>query len=180
MVYVFLANGFEEIEALTVVDLMRRAVIDINTVSVNGDSVVKGSHGISVKTDIVYDQADFDVCEMMVLPGGMPGTTNLCAHKALNEKLVEFHDTGKKVAAICAAPMVFGKAGLLHGHEATIYSGMEAELTGAVVKDEKVVVSGNVITSKGPGTAMDFALTLIEILKGKEAADKVAKGLLYK
>lgn len=180
MVYVFLANGFEEIEALTAVDLMRRASIDVETVSIMDSKVVTGSHRISVQADRLYDEADFDACEMMVLPGGMPGTTNLCAHKALNEKLIEFHSAGKNIAAICAAPMVFGRAGILQGHEATIYSGMEDELTGAVVKNDRVVVSGNVITSKGPGTAMDFALMLIEILKGKEAADKVAKGLLYK
>lgn len=180
MVYVFLANGFEEIEALTAVDLMRRASIDVETVSIMDSKVVTGSHGISVQADRLYDDADFDACEMMVLPGGMPGTTNLCEHKALNEKLIEFHSAGKNVAAICAAPMVFGRAGLLQGHEATIYSGMEDELTGAVVKDERVVVSENVITSKGPGTAMDFALKLIELLKDKDAAEKVAKGLLYK
>lgn len=180
MVYVFLGEGFEEIEALTVVDLMRRASIDVETVSVMNSSVVTGSHEISVHADRLYNEADFNSCEMIVLPGGMPGTTNLCAHKELNKKIKEFHSAGKYIAAICAAPMVFGKAGILHGHEATIYSGMEDELTGAVVRNQKVVVSKNVITSKGPGTAMDFALKLIELIKGFDASEKVAKGLLYK
>ncbi len=179
MVYLFLANGFEEIEALTVVDLLRRAELQVKAVSVMEDRLVYGAHGIGVEADIFFEQGDYERCAMMVLPGGMPGTTNLCNHRMLNEELKKFYQAGKPVAAICAAPMVLAKAGILAGHRATIYSGMEEELLGAEHGAENVVVSGNVITSKGPGTAMDFALAIIEYLKGREAASAVASGLLY-
>lgn len=180
MVYVFLANGFEEIEALTAVDLLRRADIQVKTVSVMEDKLVYGSHGIGVEADILFKEGLYDKCAMLILPGGMPGTTNLCNHRELNEELKHFYEAGKPIAAICAAPMVLGRAGLLAGHEATIYEGMEAELEGAVKRDEKVVVSRNIITSKGPGTAMDFALSLIAYLKGAESAKAIAAELLYK
>lgn len=180
MVYVFLANGFEEIEALTAVDLLRRANIQVKTVSIMEDKLVYGSHGIGVEADILFKEGLYDKCAMLVLPGGMPGTTNLCNHRELNEELKHFYEAGKPIAAICAAPMVLGRGGLLAGHEATIYEGMEEELVGAVGRDEKVVVSGNIITSKGPSTAMDFSLSLIEYLKGTECAEAVAAELLYK
>lgn len=180
MVYIFLANGFEEIEALTVADLLRRAEIQIKTVSIMEDKLVYGAHGIGVEADILFKEGLYDKCAMLILPGGMPGTTNLCNHRELNEELKEFAAAGKPVAAICAAPMVLAKAGLLQGHEATIYEGMEEELTGAVHRSDKVVVSGNVITSKGPGTAMDFALAIIAYLKGAEKAKEIAAELLYK
>ncbi len=180
MVYVFLANGFEEVEALTAVDLMRRADIQVKTVSIMEDKLVYGAHGIGVEADILFRQGLYDKCAMLILPGGMPGTTNLCNHKGLNEELQHFYDAGKPIAAICAAPMVLGRAGLLVGHEATIYEGMESELTGAVVRNDRVVISKNIITSKGPGTAMDFALALISYLKGAESAKAVSAELLYK
>ncbi len=179
MVYVFLANGFEEIEALTVVDLLRRAELQVKTVSIMEERLVYGAHGIGVEADILFDQGDYERCAMLVLPGGMPGTVNLCNHRSLNEELRRFYTAGKPVAAICAAPMVLAKAGILAKHRATIYTGMEDELLGAEHGEGNVVVSGNVITSKGPGTAMDFALSVIEYLKGKEAAAAVSKELLY-
>lgn len=180
MVYVFLANDFEEIEALTAVDLLRRAEIQVKTVSIMEEKLVYGAHGIGVEADILFREGLYDKCAMLILPGGMPGTTNLCNHKDLNEELKEFAAAGKPIAAICAAPMVLGRAGLLAGHTATIYEGMEEELTGAVHSSEKVVVSGNIITSKGPGTAMDFALGIIAYLKGAEKAREIAAELLYK
>lgn len=179
MVYVFLANGFEEIEALTCVDLLRRADIQVKTVSIMEDKLVYGSKGIGVEADILFKEGDYERCGMLILPGGMPGTTNLCNHRELNEELKSFYAAGKPVAAICAAPMVLGRAGLLGGHRATIYTGMEEELTGAVPTGEKVVVSENVITSKGPGTAMDFALAIIEYLSGGQKAREIAQELLY-
>lgn len=179
MIYLFLANGFEEIEALTVVDLLRRADLQIKTVSIMEDRLVYGAHGIGVEADILFDQGDYDRGAMLVLPGGMPGTTNLCNHRALNEELKKFYQAGKPVAAICAAPMVLAKAGILKDHKATIYTGMEAELLEAEHGEGNVVVSGNVITSKGPGTAMDFALAIIEYLKGRDAAAAIAGELLY-
>ena len=178
MVYVFLANGFEDIEAVTCVDLLRRAGIQVKTVSIMEDKLVYGAHGIGVEADILFKHGDYERCGMLILPGGMPGTTNLCNHKELNEELKAFAQTGKPVAAICAAPMVLGRAGLLQGHKATIFDGMEEELEGAFYQNEKVVISGNMITSKGPGTAMDFALSLIQVLKGEDMAQKVKAGLM--
>lgn len=180
MVYVFLAHGFEEIEALTVVDLMRRADIQVKTVSIMEEKIVYGVHGIGVETDILFKEALFDKCGMLVFPGGMPGTTNLCNHKDLIEEVKAFAQTGKPVAAICAAPMVLAKAGLFDGHEATIYPGMEGHLTGAVPAAGNVVKSGNLITSKGPGTAMDFALALISELKGEAAMQEIKDELIYR
>lgn len=178
MVYVFLAGGFEEIEAMTTVDLLRRAEIQVKTVSIMEEKLVYGAHGIGVEADILFKEGLYDRCAMLILPGGMPGTTNLCNHKELNEELKAFAAAGKPVAAICAAPMVLGRAGLLRGEKATIYPGMEEELIGAEVSKEPVVVSGNFITSRGPATAMEFALTLVERLKDKETADRLRADLL--
>lgn len=180
MVYVFLATGFEELEALTVVDLLRRADIQVKTVSIMEDKLVYGSKGVGIEADILFKEGSFDTCSMLILPGGMPGTTNLCNHKELCEELRIFNENGKAIAAICAAPMVLGRAGILQGHKATIYDGMEEELTGAQYVDDDVVVSGNVITSKGPGTAMNFALSIIEYIKGGKMAEEIAGELLYK
>ena len=179
MVYVHLAEGFEEIEALTIVDLLRRAGIDAETVSVTGQLVVAGAHGVKAVADILFEDAVYGDCEMIVLPGGMPGSTNLDAHEGLREKIYSFNNQGKWLAAICAAPMVFGHAGILKGRKATCYPGMEANLEGAECVEDSVVVDKKVITSRGPATAMPFALRLIEELKGKEAADEIARGLLY-
>ena len=125
MVYVFLAGGFEEIEALTVFDLLRRADIQVKAVSVMEDKMVYGAHGVGVEADILFKEGLYDKCAMLILPGGMPGTENLCNHRALNEELKEFYASGKPLAAICAAPMVLARAGILKGHRATIYDGME-------------------------------------------------------
>ena len=178
MVYVFFAHGFEEIEGITVVDLLRRADIQVKTVSIMEDKLVYGAHGIGVETDILFKEADFRHCAMVVFPGGMPGTTNLCNHRDLIEEVKAFYDSGKLLAAICAAPMVLAKAGLFDGHEATIYPGMETELAGAVPSSETVVKSGQLITSKGPGTAMEFALALVE-LEGREIAQTLKEELIY-
>ena len=179
MVYVHLAEGFEEIEALTVVDLLRRAGIEVETVSVTGHLAVFGAHGIEVVADILFEDAVYSTCDMIVLPGGMPGATNLDAHEGLREKIYSFHNQGKKLAAICAAPLVLGHAGVLKGKKATCYPSFEKELEGAEVLEDRVVSDQGVITSRGPATAMAFALALVEDLKNKEAADEIASGLLY-
>jgi len=180
MVYVHLADGFEEVEALTVVDLLRRAGIDTETVSVTGRLPVTGSHGIKVVADILFEDAVYTGCEFIVLPGGMPGAANLAAHEGLHEKILSFHNRGKGLAAICAAPMVFGQAGILKGRKATCYPGFEKELEGAETVTDAVVSDRGVITSRGPATAMPFALAIIEEVRGKETADEIAGGLLYK
>ena len=179
MVYDHLADGFEEVEALTIVDVLRRAGVDVETVSMMEDSIVTGAHGINVEADIIYEETDYTACEMIVLPGGGLGAENLEAHQGLAKHIKCFADNGKLLAAICAAPMVFGTHGVIKGKKATIYPSMEDKLTGAEATGENVTVDGNVITGKGPATAMEFALTLAEILKGKETADEVAEGLLY-
>ena len=179
MIYVHLADGFEEIEAFTIVDLLRRAEIETETVSIMGKLSVTGAHGIKVAADLLFEDAIYDSCEMIVLPGGMPGATNLDEHDGLREKIYSFNNQGKWLAAICAAPLVFGHAGILKGKKATCYPSFEKELEGAEVVEDAVVSDQKVITSRGPATAMAFALKIIEELKGKEKAKEVAEGLLY-
>lgn len=178
MIYVHLAQGFEEIEAVTVVDILRRGGLDVKTVSVTGAREVAGSHGIPLTADLLFEDADYGACEMMVLPGGLPGTTNLQKHKALMKTLTEFSASGRPIAAICAAPMIFGAMGLVRGKRATIYPGMEDELQGALVQNDRVVEDGGVVTSQGPATAMEFALALLARMAGQKTADRVKGGLL--
>ena len=178
-VYIFLANGFEEIEGLTVVDLLRRANIDITMVSITGELFVTGSHMIMTKADVLFENADFSHADMLVLPGGMPGTKYLAEHAGLDQLLKKFHSKGKKLSAICAAPSVLGSKGLLKGKKATCYPGYEDVLLGASIKNDAVVADGNIITSKGLGTAMDFSLALIKDLAREAEAAKIAKGIQY-
>lgn len=180
MVYVHLAEGFEEIEALTVVDILRRAQIDVQTVAVGGQKLVEGAHGITVQADILQEEADYSAAEMLVLPGGMPGTTNLMNNEALGREIQNYVQIGRWVAAICAAPMVLGHLGVLEGRQAMIYPGMEAHLIGAVpVHEQKVVRDGRIITSKAPGTAMDFALELVDAMKGRTTAEEIRGDLVF-
>jgi 4-methyl-5(b-hydroxyethyl)-thiazole monophosphate biosynthesis len=165
MVYVHLADGFEEIEALAVVDVLRRAEIDAKTVSVTGSRTVRGAHDIAVNADLLFAEADYEKCEMIVLPGGMPGTLNLGKHEGLAKQLKAFAENGKWLAAICAAPGVLGKMSLLKGKRVTSYPGVEDQLTGAVYSEERVVQDGRIVTSRGPGTAIEFALELVKLLK---------------
>lgn len=178
MVYVHLAEGFEEIEALACVDIMRRVGIETVTVSITGQKLVKSVRGIAITADILYEEADYKSCDMIVLPGGMPGAKNLGEHKGLVGKIKEFAQNNKWIAAICAAPMILGHEGLLKGKKATIFPGMEAHLAEAEVVSDRVVIDGNLITSKGPGTAMEFAIALVGILKGQEAAERLKKDLV--
>lgn len=178
-VYIFLADGFEEIEGLTVVDLLRRAKIDITMVSVSGNKVVTGSHEIPVIADTTFEEVNFDDADLLVLPGGMPGTMNLLEHEGLDKLLKEFHGKGKPLAAICAAPRVLGSKGLLIGKKVTCYPGNEDALIGARVLGTAVVEDGNITTSKGMGTAIDFSLSIIKSIKGKEEADRIAQAIQY-
>lgn len=179
-VFIFLADGFEEIEGLTVVDLLRRANIDITMVSITGKKQVTGAHGIELITDILFEDGDYSSGDLLVLPGGMPGTLHLMEHEGLGQLIMEYNDQGKGLAAICAAPRVLGSKGLLSGKKATCYPGNEGYLVGATVVDEDVVEAGNIVTSKGMGTAIDFSLTLIRILLNKEAADNIAASIQYR
>lgn len=178
MVYVHLANGFEEIEALSCIDLMRRVGIEVKTVSITNQINVKSVRNVVVEADLLFEQADYSACEMIVLPGGMPGAKNLGEHNALVNHIVEFSKEKKWIAAICASPMILGTNGLLQGIKATIYPEMEKYLLGAEISTKRVVVDKNFITSKGPGTAMEFAIAIIEVLKGKDTAENLKKELV--
>jgi len=180
MIYLHLAKGFEEIEAVTVVDVLRRGGVAVQMVSMEPTLEVAGSHHIIVKADMMFHDADYDTCEMMILPGGMPGTNNLMNHRELMETLARFASEGKPIAAICAAPMIFGRTGLAAGRKATIFPGMENELKGATLSTDNVVIDGNMITSKGPATAMAFGLALVGYLKGPLIQDKLKGDLLLK
>ena len=149
--YIFLADGFEEIEGLTVVDILRRAGVEIQMVSIMGRKELTGSHGIPVVADAVFEEVDFSDGTLFVLPGGMPGTKRLAAHGGLAAFLKEKNAEGKRLAAICAAPSVLGGLGLLEGRRAACYPGFEEALTGAEVSFDPVVVCGNVTTSRGDG-----------------------------
>ena len=178
-VNIFFATGYEEVEALTVVDLLRRAGIETDMISVTGDLNVTSSHNVTVKMDRLFEQAD-ENADMLVLPGGMPGTTNLAQHKGLADMINRYNEAGKYIAAICAAPTVYGKMGLLEGKNATCFPGMERDLRGANKLTDKVVIDGNVITSRGLGTAIDFGLALVALLKGIGTAEELASKIVYK
>jgi len=178
-VYVFLADGFEEIEGLTVVDLLRRAGIEVQTVSIMESPLSHGSHGIEVKADLLFDEIGTEAVQLLVLPGGMPGTTHLAAHEGLARLLREQDAAGRRIAAICAAPTVLGQLGLLKGKTAVCYPGLEEQLTGASVTTNQVEICQNVTTSRGMGTAIPFGLSLVAQLRGEETADKLAKSIVF-
>ena len=178
-VCVFFATGFEEIEALTVVDILRRAGIDVDMVSITGEKKVTGSHGITVEMDKLFAEVDFEQADMIVLPGGMPGTTNLEAFSPLMEQVEAFYEKEKFIAAICAAPSIFGHRGMLKGKVACANPGFESHLEGADVKSEPAVVAGHIITSRGMGTAIPFGLAILEQLKGKEAVLQMKEKIVY-
>lgn len=180
MVYVLLAEGFEEVEALTPVDLLRRSKVDTKLVGVTGMSV-KGSHGITVQTDISMDDiTDWNAVDMIVLPGGMPGTTNLYADARVTNAVQKCYNDGKYVAAICAAPsVILGGMGLLQGKKATCYPGMEDGMKGAEAQPRNCVTDGKIITSCGVGGALDFACALVAALCGKEQAKKIAASVVH-
>lgn len=179
LVYVFFADGFEEVEALTTVDLLRRAGEDVRMVSIMGRKSVTGSHQISVECDMIFEEIA-KTADLLVLPGGLPGTNHLREHRELSELLTEQYQDGRFVAAICAAPSVFAGLGFLKDRKATSYPGcVDASLCGSYVEDA-VAVDDNVVTSRGVGTAIPFALTLIALLEGQEEADKIAASIVYR
>lgn len=177
-VALFLANGFEEIEALATVDILRRALIQVETVSISDEVNVTGAHGVTVVADNIFSETDFSDIDVLVLPGGMPGAKHLNEHNELKTLIGKFNDAGKLIAAICAAPIVLGGLGMLQNKRATCYPGFESELTGAQITGEKVEVDDNIITGRGPGLTFDFALNLVEQIVGKEIRKEVEAGLL--
>ena len=182
-VYEFLANGFEEVEGLGPVDILRRGGVDIKTVSVTGTPWVETSHGIILKADLTIEEADLSDADMLLLPGGLPGATNLRDHEGVRKALVAQAAKGGRIGAICAAPLVLGSLGLLEGKKATCYPGFEEYLEGATVltsdRSVRVVTDGNVTTSRGMGTSIELGLELSSILLGKEIADKLALAIQH-
>ena len=177
-IFVFLADGFEEIEALTPVDILRRAGLSVKTVSVMDEQVVAGAHGVPVLADVMFDEINAEDAEMILLPGGLPGATNLDAHQGLSLMILDFAKEEKPLAAICAAPLVFGNRGLLEGKKATCYPGFETYLKGAQYTAALVEKDGNFITGKGPGAAMEFAFAIVEKYCGMDKVNELKQGMM--
>ncbi len=169
MIYMFLANGMEEIEALCPLDLMRRAGLAVTTVGI-GSTEITGAHGITVKADMLDQNFCDPAPDMIFLPGGMPGTLHLAASEVVKQAILTAHKTGAYLAAICAAPSILGDMGLLAGKEAVCYPGFEDRLVGATVSDKHVVLDGKILTAAGMGAALDMGLTIVEIFCGAKAA----------
>lgn len=174
-----MANGCEEIEALTVVDLLRRAEIPVDMVSIEADRRVTGSHVITFEADIIADVAHWDAYAGIILPGGMPGTLNLKKNRYVRQAVQAYDREKKLVAAICAAPTVLADCGVLHGRAATCYPGLEAQLTGANFRTDPVVLDGHILTSRGLGTAIPFALAIVAYCKSRKDADELARKIVY-
>jgi 4-methyl-5(b-hydroxyethyl)-thiazole monophosphate biosynthesis len=177
-VYIHFADGFEEIEALAPVDILRRAGCEVVMVSIMKRKEVISSRGVKIIADALFEDINYSDANMLVLPGGMPGSKNLDEHEGLKTKILEANKSGKWLAAICSAPMVFGHLGLLKGKKATCYPGDEAELIGASCTGKSVEKDGNIITSKGAGVSVQCGLTLVEVLVGKEKANEVKKKMM--
>lgn len=178
-VYEFLADGFEEVEALAPLDILRRGGMDVVTVSINEGNLVEGAHGVTVVADSTIEEIDTADADLLILPGGMPGAKNLLECKAVCDALLRQHAAGKLIGAICAAPMVLGQNGILEGKKATCYPGFESNLNGATYTAELVTVDGNVITGRGPGAAMEFGYTLLSRFVAAETVEALKQGMIY-
>ena len=177
--YEFLANGFEDIEALAPVDILRRGGVEVKTVSISNSLMVKSANGITVKADLLFDEVDdFFDADILMLPGGMPGAANLNLHEGLRKLLVEQNEKGERLGAICAAPMVLGSVGVLRGKHATCYPGFEKRLTGAEYTGELCTIDGNITTGKGPAAAFIYGFAILEQLTSAAIAKDVKDGML--
>ena len=176
-IYVFFADGFEEMEAFASVDILRRAGLNVEMVSVTPDEIVKGAHGVPVLCDKNIANCDFFDASLIVLPGGLPGATTLAECKELNNLVLKFAEENKPMAAICAAPMVFGKLGVLKGKKATCYPGFDKYLEGAEYTGAMVERDGDIVTGKGPGASIKFALALVELMVGKEKVKELEEAM---
>ena len=181
-VYVFLADGFEDVEALIPVDVWRRGGLDVTTVSISDFPLANSAHGVNIEADIMFEQGDFSDADLIFLPGGMPGASNLFAHKGVCKAVVDQFAAGKKVAAICASPaVVLAPLGILEGKKATCYPGFESVLAenNATYTGDLFTVDGNVTTGEGPAAAFPFAYELLSQLVNKQTADQIAEGMRY-
>lgn len=180
MVHIFLANGFEEIEALTTLDILRRSGLEVQTVSLVGPRLIYGVHGIPVMADEKFQKNKIMLdSEGLILPGGMPGAKNLMAHDGLRKALVAHNEKGSLIAAICAAPMILGEYGLLEGKRATCYPGFEHYLKGAEYTGAPVVADGNIITGKGPGASVEFAFSIVQYFTSLEKVQTLRHEMCY-
>ena len=178
-VYAFLADGLEEVECLAVVDVLRRSGIETVLVSVSGKQEITGSHGIRLMADVLFEEADPDQADILFLPGGMPGTKNLQAHRGLLGAMVKAARQGRRIAAICAAPSILGSMGLLKGRTATCYPGFEDMLEGASYTSQGVITDGNITTCRGLGYAMDLGMEMIRLLQGPQQAERIREAIQY-
>lgn len=178
-VYEFIANGSEEIEALTVVDVLRRAGVEIKTVSITGAKEVSLSHGVKMECDLTIEQCDFSDADMLLLPGGLPGATNLNEHEGVRKAMLAQYNAGKKVGAICAAPLVLGSLGILQGKKATCYPGFEDQMTGAEYTAEVFTIDGNVITGCGPAATLPYSYAILEMLGYNNEALALKEGMMF-
>ncbi len=175
----FFAEGFEEVEALSAVDVLRRGGVEVQMVSITEATKVWGAHDIMVGMNHIIEDVDISSVDAVLLPGGMPGTMHLKESEKVRELLMQANDEGKLIGAICAAPIVLGACGLLQGKRATCYPGFEEELTGATTVVEPVVIDGNIVTSRGVGTALDFGLKILEILTDLKNSEKIGTSILH-
>ncbi len=178
-VYEFLADGFEDIEALGPVDILRRGGVEVQTVSIGGTLAVTSAHGVEVKADILFSDADLSDADLLLIPGGMPGARNIDGHEGVRRALLAHNAAGRSIGAICAGPMVLGHLGLLDGKCATCYPGFEKELAGAAYTAEPFTVDGNIVTGKGPGATLAYSYALLAMLMGEQVARTVKEGMMY-
>lgn len=179
-VYEFIANGFEEVEALAPVDILRRGGVDIKTVSMTGSEYVESSHGITIKADLLWEDAELSDADMLLLPGGMPGSTNLNAHEGLREALKKHHAEGKRIGAICAAPMVLAQCGILDNKKATCSPGFEQYFNASTTyTGELVQEDGNVITGEGPAASFPYAYRILSYFISEEAVKDLQTKMQY-
>ena len=179
MTYTFLATGFEEVEALTVVDVLRRAGETVTLVSITDNPVVVGAHQIPIVADAMFDSIDFSDADAVFLPGGLPGATNLDAHEGLRRLIMQCAAKGKVLSAICAAPLVFGHLGLTQGKRCTCYPGFETELIGGTYMASVVEADDNLFTGCGPAAGLELGFALADRLVGKSVADQLREGMQY-
>ncbi len=178
-IYVFLADGFEEIEAMAPIDILRRGGQDVITVSINGSQWVTASHGITVKADMLFEEASFDQADMLLLPGGMPGSKNLDEHEGVRQALLAQDKRKGRIGAICAAPMVLGHLGLLEGRCATCSPGFETHLKGAKYTKELFTIDGHIITGEGPAASLPYAYKILEMFTDKNTVHELQGKMQY-
>ena len=178
-VYQFMANGTEEIEALTTIDVLRRGGVEALTVSITGAEYIEAAHGVVIKCDLTIEEADLSDADLLLLPGGMPGSTNLLEHEGVLQALLRQAADGKRIGAICAAPMVLGHLGLLRGKCATCYPGFEKYMDGAEYTQELFTIDGNIITGCGPAATLPYSYAILEMLTDKDTVEGLKEGMMF-